>query len=80
MCSQVYNRHDAGDYVLAWQGHSVQTKPMTKEPTSDAPQPKTPFTPRAKPNASPRPPATKAEHASFKRSNKMAFKPAPKKS
>jgi hypothetical protein len=53
---------------------------MTKDPTGDAPQPKAPFTPKAKPNASPRPPATKAEHASFKRSNKMAFKPAPKKS
>ena len=51
---------------------------MTKEPTNDAPQPKTPF--KAKPNTSPRPPATKAEHASFKRSHKMAFKPAPKKS
>jgi hypothetical protein len=46
------------------------------QPVSKTP-PK-PFTPKA--NLSPRPPATKAEHASFKRSNKMAFKPAPKKS
>ena len=47
---------------------------MTKDQTPKPPAPK------ARPNASPRPPATKAEHASFKRSNKMAFKPAPKKS
>jgi hypothetical protein len=53
---------------------------MTKDPASGAPAKKPTILPRAKPNASPRPPATKAEHASFKRSNKMAFKPAPKKS
>jgi hypothetical protein len=42
--------------------------------------PPKPFTPPTKPQVGPRPPPTKAEHASFKRSNKMAFKPAPKKS
>jgi hypothetical protein len=42
--------------------------------------PPKPFTPKAKPKASPRPPATKAEHAAFKRTNKTAFKPAPRKS
>jgi len=33
-----------------------------------------------KPKMSPRLPATKAEHAAFKRSNKTSFKPAPRKS
>jgi hypothetical protein len=43
---------------------------------------KTPPKPPAatKPKMSPRLPATKAEHAAFKRSNKTAFKPAPRKS
>jgi hypothetical protein len=40
--------------------------------------PPKPVTP--KPKASPRLPTTKAEHAAFKRSNKMSFKPAPRKS
>jgi hypothetical protein len=35
---------------------------------------------KSNPKASPRLPATKAEHAAFKRSNKTAFKPAPRKS
>jgi len=42
--------------------------------------PPKPFTPKAKPKVSPRPPATKAEHAAFKRSDKTSFKPAPRKS
>ena len=46
---------------------------MSKLPTSPKP-----FTPKA--NANPRPPATKAEQANYKRANKTAFKPAPKKS
>ncbi len=63
---------------------------MPKAPTRDeAPKatPKTPpkpvthktFTPKTRPAVSPRSPATKAEHAAFKRSNKTAFKPAPRK-
>lgn len=40
-----------------------------------------PVAPKVKPaRPSPRLPATKAEHAAFKRSNKTAFKPAPRKS
>jgi len=42
--------------------------------------PPKPFTPKAKPKVSPRPPATKAEQAKYKRSDKTAFKPAPRKS
>jgi hypothetical protein len=42
--------------------------------------PPKPFTPKAKPKVSPLSPATKADHAKFKRSDKVAFKPAPKKS
>lgn len=45
-------------------------------PRAEAAPAKTP----AKPKMSPRPPATKAEHAAFKRTNKTAFKPAPRKS
>jgi len=41
---------------------------------------KAPPKPTPKPKASPRLPTTKAEHAAFKRSNKMSFKPAPRKS
>lgn len=43
---------------------------------------KTPPKPLTKPTpkASPHLPTTKAEHAAFKRSNKTAFKPAPRKS
>lgn len=59
---------------------------MPKAPTRDEAQkamlktPPKPFTPKTKPAVSPRSPATKAEHAAFKRSNKTAFKPAPRKS
>ncbi len=42
--------------------------------------PAKPSEPNTKPKMSPRLPATKAEHAAFKRSNKTAFKPAPRKS
>ena len=42
--------------------------------------PPKPFTPKAKPKVSPHPAATKAEHANFKRSDKTARKPAPRKS
>lgn len=60
-----------------------ELNPKEIEAGREADQKKLPATPpkpvmKAKPN--PRPPATKAEHASFKKSNKMAFKPAPKKS
>jgi len=46
---------------------------------------KTPPTPKPSsskvhPKASPRLPATKAQHAAFKRVDKTAFKPAPRKS
>jgi hypothetical protein len=59
---------------------------MMKKPSEDvAPErtldiPPKPFTPKAKPKVSPRPPATKAEQAKYKRSDKTAFKPAPRKS
>jgi len=39
----------------------------------------TPPAPRPKPKVSPRPPATKAEQAKYKRSDKTSFKPAPRK-
>jgi hypothetical protein len=59
---------------------------MTKSPTEDdvlrkmLKTPPAPFTPKAKPKVSPRPPATKAEQAAYKRSDKTSFKPAPRKS
>jgi hypothetical protein len=49
-------------------------------PRIEAAPEKTPTKTPAKPKMSPRPPATKAEHAAFKRTNKTAFKPAPRKS
>jgi hypothetical protein len=60
--------------------HFLMTDELTpKEPGARREAAK-PFTRSAKAKPSARPPATKAEHASFKKSNKMAFKPAPKKS
>lgn len=59
---------------------------MPKAPTRDEAQkamlktPPKPLTPKTTPAVRPRSPATKAEHAAFKRSNKTAFKPAPRKS
>jgi hypothetical protein len=41
--------------------------------------PPKPGKPKAPPKANPHQPNTKAEHAAFKRSNKTAFKPAPRK-
>ena len=56
---------------------------MTKDPSRDdvlrkmLKTPPAPFTPKAKPKVS-RPEPTKAEQDKYKRSNKTAYKPAPR--